>query len=98
MIQLPIVVNMSVDQSKRVYCLAVEQTCETYCLCTDAVYNVNIIDAPRYEGDYIITPLAAEAIILQTRDKVCEDDITVLKIPTHETHNEYGVTFYIAEA
>lgn len=97
MIQLPIVVNMSVDQSKRVFCLAVEQTCETYQMTQDAVFNVNIVDAPIYEGDYVITPLAHSQTVLETKDKLLEDNVTVLKIPTSETHNQYGITFYIAE-
>lgn len=54
-------------------------------------------DVPEYEGPYTVEPSAHDAIVLNTNLKLCTDDITVNKIKTSETHNPYGVTFYIAE-
>ena len=50
-----------------------------------------------YDGDYIVTPSAHREIILETTDKVMEDDVTVLQIPYYETSNITGYTVYIAD-
>lgn len=97
MIQLPITAFLTVDVSKRVFMMAVEQKEETYCLKLDTVVNATIYDVPKYDGEYTVSPQAYDPVILETKDKLCEDDITVLKVPTRETTNEYGTTFYIAE-
>lgn len=97
MISLPIQVNMTLDTSKTVFALALESNLEEVTLQSDTVINATIIDIPRYEGEYVINPLARNSIILETKDKLCTDDITVTKIQTAETHNAYGTTFYIAE-
>ena len=34
-------------------------------------------DADYYEGDYVVTPLPDDAIILETKDKVMSDNVTV---------------------
>ena len=50
-----------------------------------------------YEGEYVITPSAADAIVLPTESKVMQDDVTVRKIPYYETSNlSGGLTAYIA--
>ena len=54
-------------------------------------------NVPVYEGDYVITPSAHNQQVLETKDKLLEENVTVLKIPTSETHNQYGLTFYIGE-
>lgn len=77
--------------------MALESSDETYELMNSMVINATIVDVPQYEGEYVITPLAADNVVLETKDKMCSDDITVLKIPTYQTHNESGITFYIAE-
>lgn len=51
----------------------------------------------KYEGDYIVTPSAHNDIILETADKVMEDNVTVLEIPYYETSNITGTTVYIAD-
>ena len=94
---LPITVNLNLDQSKTVFAMALESTDETYELMNSMVINATIVDVPQYEGEYVVTPLAANNVVLETKDKMCNDDITVLKIPTYQTHNESGITFYIAE-
>lgn len=49
-----------------------------------------------YTGEYVITPLAAEEQILPCKHLVMQDDVTVLKVPYFETHNDSGTTVYIA--
>lgn len=97
MISLPIQVNITLEKSKTVYAMALESTVEEYELTNSTVINATIIDIPEYEGSYTITPLANDNVVVETKDKLCTDDITVLKIPTYQTHNESGITFYIAE-
>lgn len=64
----------------------------------DGVINGTIesyTNAPTYTGDYIVTPMAHEEVILETSDKLLTDDITVLEIPYYETSNVSGYTVYI---
>ena len=49
-----------------------------------------------YEGSYTITPLASQAVILPTTNKILRDDITVTKVPYYETSNLSGTTVFIA--
>lgn len=50
-----------------------------------------------YEGEYEITPLASQEVIIETKNKLMYDDVTVLTIPYLETSNEAGgVTVSIA--
>ncbi len=64
----------------------------------DNQINVTTSDIPDYEGIYVVDPSATDTIVLETNGKRCTDDITVNKIKTSETHNPYGITYYIAEA
>lgn len=50
-----------------------------------------------YEGETEVIPKAHNDVILLTRNKVVTSDITIFKVPTYETHNVSGTTFYIAE-
>ena len=58
---------------------------------TIAKYTASVV----YDGDYIVTPRAHEEVVLETSDKLLTDDVTILKIPYFETHNDYGETIYI---
>lgn len=50
-----------------------------------------------YDGDYVVVPKINVDQTLETKDKVMEDDVLVLKIPYYETSNEAGgTTVYIA--
>lgn len=50
-----------------------------------------------YEGDYTATPSTTEQV-LETKDKVMADDVTVLEIPYFETGNPAGgYTVYIGK-
>lgn len=51
----------------------------------------NTITYPIYDGEYIVTPRVTEQL-LETKNKVTKDDITVKEIPYHEASNEYGYT------
>lgn len=94
---LPITVTLTLDQSKTVFAMALEAITEEVVLSCDTVINATIVDVPTYDGEYTINPLANNSIILETKDKMCTDDITVTKIQTAQTSNQYGTTFYIAE-
>lgn len=50
-----------------------------------------------YHGQYEVTPSAHNQIVLETREKLMADDVTVNKIPYYETSNESGLTVYIAD-
>lgn len=97
MVNLPIVVQMALDKSKTVFAMALESNLHEVALSNDTVINATIIDIPHYEGSYVVDASAHNAIILETKDKLCTDDITVNKIQTARTSNPYGDTFYIAE-
>ena len=50
-----------------------------------------------YGGDYIVVPKVTEQV-LQTKEKVMSDDLTVTGIPTYQVSNPSGGdTFYIAD-
>lgn len=98
MIDIPIVVPMTLDTSQTVFALSLESNQQVVALQSDTVINATIIDTPQYEGEYVVDPNAHHEIVLDTKNKLCTDDITVNKIKTSETTNPYGVTFYIAEA
>lgn len=51
-----------------------------------------------YEGDYIVIPSAHKDIVLETTNKLMEDDVTVVQIPYYETSNVTGYTVYIADS
>lgn len=92
----PIIASLKVDTSKTVFALACENLNEEYTLSNEITVIVSG-DAPIYDGDYVVTPQAYNSVILGTKNKLCRDDVIVLKVPTRETHNDYGTTFYIAE-
>lgn len=48
----------------------------------------------KYAGDYSVTP-DVEPIVLETKDKLMEDNVTVFKIPLWEVSNMSGTTIYI---
>ena len=49
-----------------------------------------------YTGDLIITPKAYDAQTLECAHKTMPGDVVVLKVPYYETHNNNGLTVYIA--
>lgn len=51
---------------------------------------------PTYDGPYVVVPDAHYDQTLYTNNKVMKDNVTVTKVPFHETHNESGTTVYIA--
>lgn len=63
--------------------------------------NLLLIDrdpAEHYEGPYIVTPLVLDPITLETKDKMMDDDVTILKVPYLETANPSGGnTIFIGE-
>lgn len=53
-------------------------------------------DYPWYTGETEVTPKAHSATVLETENKIMPSDVTVIKIPYHETSNQSGKTVYIA--
>lgn len=49
-----------------------------------------------YEGDYIVEPDFVEQV-LETKNKIMSDNVSVLKIRVSETANQYGTTIYIGK-
>lgn len=47
-----------------------------------------------YDGEYEVTP-NDDVIILSTKNKRMENDVTVFAIPYWETDNDFGTTVYI---
>lgn len=84
MIELPIVVNMTLDSSKNVYDLSVEQTCETFDMGLDTTITVTINTNP-YTGAYEFTPTQSTQRI-EIKDLMATDDIVINPIP-----NNYGL-------
>ncbi len=57
-----------------------------------------VINGEEYEGEYSVTPHAHDIQVLETKDKVCTENVVVLKVPKYETSNlAGGTTVYIAE-
>lgn len=48
-----------------------------------------------YDGEYIITPKPFEEQVLESKDKMMQEDVVVLAIPYYETSNISGKTIYI---
>lgn len=80
MIELPIVINMTVDLSPTEYELKVETTSFTYGLkCETAVMPAI---TPIYEGDYEVTP-TDRIQILATEGKLMMSDVVINPIPSN---------------
>lgn len=59
--------------------------------------KVLMYNAPVYDGVYTVTPKAYDAQVLQTKNRVLEDNVTVEKVPSFDVSNQSGgTTFYIA--
>lgn len=61
----------------------------------DSVVSNGAISA--YTGTYEIIPKVEEEVVLNTRDKILKDNVTVHKVPFYEVHNDKGMTFIVGE-
>ena len=59
---------------------------------TNSIVEVNPYEF--YEGNYTFTSSTANQIV-ETKEKVLQDNIIIFKIPTEEVPNEAGIGFYI---
>lgn len=82
MITLPIVVNMTLDESQTQYEMTIESNLEEVTLSNDTVINVSVSKIPKWEGEYTFTP-TDEAIVLDTEGKMMEDKLTINPIPSN---------------
>lgn len=48
-----------------------------------------------YTGEYTVIPKVNDDQILETKEKLMADDVTVFAIPYYETSNVSGITVYI---
>lgn len=97
-IELPIIVNMDVIENSNVYELTVDKLLNEFELIVDSDIIVKVADADAYEGEYVIIPLAYDQQVLDTKDKLCRENIIVKEVPLWETSNlSGGNTVYIAE-
>lgn len=94
---VPVVAVLSIDESQTEFEVNAESNQHALTVSNDIQINVSTVDVPTYAGPYKATPKANSTVVLETKDKRCKDNITVLKVPRYQTHNEYGTTFYIAE-
>lgn len=53
------------------------------------------VEHEHYIGSYTVTPSAHTDIVLETANKLMDEDVNVLKIPYFETSNTSGYTVYI---
>lgn len=84
---VPLVIDLEVESDILEFDLEVDQT-----------IVVNLIEGERYDGEYVVTPLAKNEVVLETSGKIMLDDVTVRKVPYFETSNESGgYTVYIGE-
>lgn len=63
---------------------------------SDSCINIEISEGEKYPGPYNAIPLAWDEVILPTKYKLMDDDVTVEEIPYAETSNIYGTTVTIA--
>ena len=56
---------------------------------------IEILPDP-YTGELVVTPKAHEQQTLECAHKTMPDNVVVLKVPYYETHNDSGLTAYIA--
>ena len=56
-----------------------------------------VIDPDYYEGEYVVTSDPNEIQVLETKDKLMKENVTVLTIPYWETSNEFGTTCIIGK-
>ena len=59
---------------------------------TNSIVEVNPYEL--YKGSYAFTSSTVNQTI-ETKEKVVQDNIVILKIPTKEVANETGIGFYI---
>lgn len=58
---------------------------------------IHISDSEIYGGPYVVSPKGSSSQILQTKNKLMTDDVTVNKIRSFEEINSSGYTFVIGD-
>lgn len=66
-------------------------TTATACVGVTTAPVTAVTDAETYKGEYTVTP-DISPIVLDTKDKLMTDDVTVKEIPLWETDNPQGGT------
>ena len=76
------------------YELDIDET-DSFDVFAESAIVIQKLTGDKYEGSYIVEPKTREQI-LETKDKLLIDNITVMQVPYWQTGNEYGDTVYIA--
>lgn len=62
----------------------------------DMHVGVEYANAPAFDGDYEVTPRLHNPIVLETAEKLMQDDVTIHEIPiTRTTNPQNGITVLI---
>lgn len=96
LIEEPQTVELTTDTSKRAFALCLETHDEVHTMTNSMTIEAGSGGEP-YSGEYTVIPKAKSETVLNTRGKYMRGNVTVTKIQTFETHNNYGTTLYIAE-
>ena len=74
-------------EEKQEFCLSLKKEKPTLNLKLDLTYVGNVYE--HYSGAYIVTP-KIYAQIMETKDKVMDDDVNIKEIHYSQTENESG--------
>ena len=91
MIQLPLTVNLTVNESRQVYGLTVESNSEP--LNMEVLTPVVSSTVEDYAGPYTVTATTDGAVILNTEGKRCTGNITVERIPSNYGRIEWNGSY-----
>lgn len=86
-------INVSIVQNKVIDVLIDQQ------ILTVEVQSpiVKVGTAKKYDGEYTVTPVAFEEVVLETKNTILDNDIRVLEIPYFRMSNISGDTVYIGQ-
>lgn len=91
MIQLPLTVNLTVNESRQVYGLTVESNSNP--LNMEVLTPVVSSTVEDYAGPYITTATTDGDVILSTEGKRCTENITVKRIPSNYGRIEWNGSY-----
>ena len=92
----PIIIDVDVGHNVPVIPMTLESNVTTIGVSVGDAINVQILPSATYDGDYVVIPKAYDDQILETKNLLMKDDVTVKRVPYFETTNPDGRTVYIA--
>ena len=82
MIELPIIVDLTVNKSKQVYEFDIENNSPEI---EFTLRNGIVFDYPVYDGEYVVDA-GYDPVVLETKDKVLLQNVTVNRLPENEIY------------